>query len=454
MASPNDLSPAVRDALARLAETSDRTTPAVFAGRSDEFNLLDSAVRGTQRGEVGHTVVIEGVPGSGKTALLNEYAVRLLSASADSETPVVPVPLQPSEIDAPPAAIVQAIDRRFRDFEASGEWKRRVNQALGGASLIGNAVFTTLTRKSFKDFTPSARSPGSFFVALEEYVSFRFDRRKSTIVLLVDEAQNLNDTTRVRNFLGTVHTSTTERTQVLLACFGLGNTASRLRELGLSRLATDHKRSIDVLSDDDAKQVVDGTLKVALADYIFNEEPIDRDQRSRWIGAAASAILDESANFPHHLTNGCRALARIVLDEGISKDPPIRKLRELCRTHRRQYYDARLEPWKDHTTALAEAFGSGRSEWVQVGDVKRALMASDDLGDPVDRRATSAIVRHLSENGYIEVSAGKCRPALPSMTSHFADIRRTLEADNEVVQAIRNAVPDPASPDNGMHGPA
>lgn len=349
MVSPNDLSPAVRDSLARLAETSDRTAPAVFAGRDDEFDLLDSAVRGTQRGEVGHTVVIEGVPGSGKTALLNEYAVRLLSASADSETPVVPVPLQPSEIDAPPAAIVQAIDRQFRDFEASGEWKRRVNQALGGASLIGNAMFTTLTRKSFKDFAPSSKSPGSFFVALEEYVSFRFDRRKSTIVLLVDEAQNLNDTTRVRNFLGTVHTSTTERTQVLLACFGLGNTASRLRELGLSGLATDHKRSIDVLSDDDAKQVVDGTLKVALADYIFNEEPIDRDQRSRWIGAAASAILDESANFPHHLTNGCRALARIVLDEGISKDPPIRKLRELCRTHRRQYYDARLEPWKDHT---------------------------------------------------------------------------------------------------------
>ena len=270
----------------------------------------------------------------------------------------------------------------------------------------------------------------------------------------MDEAQNLNDTTQVRNFLGTVHTSTTERTQVLLACFGLGNTASRLRELGLSRLATDHKRAIDVLSDDDAKQVVDGTLKVALADYIFNEEPIDRDQRSRWIDAAASAILDESANFPHHLTNGCRALARLVLDEGISKDPPIRKLRDLCRTHRRQYYDARLEPWKGHTTALAEAFGSGGNEWVQVGDVKRALMASDDLGDPVDGKAASAIVRHLSANGYIEVSTGKCRPALPSMTSHFADIRRTLEADNEVVQAIRNAVPDRASPDNGMHSPA
>ena len=442
MVTPNDLSPAVRDSLARLAETSDRATPVVFAGRRDEFDLLDSAVRGAQRGEAGHTVVVQGVPGAGKTALLNEYAVRLLSASAQAERPVVPVPLQPSAVNAPPTAIVQAIDRQFRDFEASSEWKRRTNQALGGASLIGNAVFTSLTRKSFKDFAPSAQSPGSFLVALDEYVAFRLDRRKSTIVLLVDEAQSLHDTTRVRDFLATVHTSTAERTQVLLACFGLGNTASRLRELGLSRIATDHKRSIGVLSDEDAKQAVGGTLEIAFADDAFGEGPSGRHQRSRWIGAAASAILDESANFPHHLTNGCRALARIVLDEGIGDSPPIRKLRESCRTHRRDYYDARLEPWKTHTTALAEVFGAGKCEWLRVAGVKRALMAADDLGDSVDGPAASAIVRNLSENGYIELNAGKCRPALPSLTSHFADIRKTLEADNEVVQAIRDAIPD------------
>ena len=439
MVTPNDLSPAVRDSLVRLAETSDRATPAVFAGRGDEIDLLDSAVRGTQRREAGHTVVIQGVPGAGKTALLNEYAIRLLSASADAERPVVPVPLQSAAIDAPPAAIVAAIDRQFRDFEESSEWKRRVNQALGGVSLLGNAMFAALTRRSFKEFTPSSKVPDSFAVALDEYISFRFDRRKSTIVLLVDEAQNLYDSTRVRNFLETVHTSTTERTQVLLACFGLGNTASHLRELGLSRLATGHKRSIDVLLDDEAKRVVRGTLEFALAD-VFAEERHDKAQRSRWIDAAAAVILEESANFPHHLTNGCRALARVLLEEGIGDDPPVRKLRELCRTQRCEYYDARLEPWQDHTTALAEIFGAGTGEWVRVAEVKSALTVADDLGESVDAQTASAIVRDLRANGYIEVHAGKCRPALPSLTSHFADIRNTLAADNEVVQAIRGAV--------------
>ena len=49
-----DLPSAVRDALTRLAESSDRASPAVFAGREGEFRLLDSAVRGVHLAEVSH----------------------------------------------------------------------------------------------------------------------------------------------------------------------------------------------------------------------------------------------------------------------------------------------------------------------------------------------------------------------------------------------------------------
>ena len=78
MIRPQKLPASVRDSLARLAESSDRASPTVFAGREGEFALLGAATRGAQRGEPGHTVVIHGVPGAGKTALLNEYAARLL----------------------------------------------------------------------------------------------------------------------------------------------------------------------------------------------------------------------------------------------------------------------------------------------------------------------------------------------------------------------------------------
>ena len=437
MSGARNLSPDVRRSLALIAERSDRASPTVFAGREDEFDLLDVAVRGVQRNEGGHTVVIQGVPGAGKTALLNEYAGRLLTASANTEKPVIPVPLLPGDINASPATIVQAIDRQFREFEASNEWGRRVNQAVSGASLLESALFATFTRKDFNDFRASARAPDSLPTALEDYVAFRFDRRDSTIVLLVDEAQNLSDTIRVREHLLKLHDGIKGRTQVLLACFGLANTAGRLRELGLSRIATNHVRTIGELSDEDAKRTVIGTPDVALSGVSLDDSTSEEAGRERWTSAAAATILAESANFPHHLANGCRALANVALDDGIGDEPPAEKLRDKCKAYKREYYDAILQPWANHSTALAHALGDGKGDWTPISDVKQALMASDDFGDPVDRGRATAILKELCATGYVGQHAGACRPVLPSLSSYFQDIRHGFAADNEVVQAVR-----------------
>ena len=445
---------ALRDALFRLAKASDRAAPTVFAGREGEFALLNDAVQGVRNGEGGHTVVIQGVPGAGKTALLNEYAARLLAANADAERPVIPVPLQSGVLNTPPAAIVEEIDRRFHELgasKASSEWNRMASRAVDGAALLGNALFAAVTRKSIHDFTPSARAPDSLPIALEDYVDFRFDRRKNTIVLLVDEAQNLHDTLRVRDHLEVLHGGITGDTQVLLACFGLENTTTRLAELGLSRLARGHARSIGTLSNEDARRVVTGTLDVALADHIFNDSSLDESQRTKWIGEVANTILAESGNFPHHLTNGCCALAELVLDEGIADRPPVGKLRDLCQEYKREYYAARLQPWSRHTMALAHAFAGEGGRWTPMDDVVAALMASDNRGRPVDEEGALAVVDGLCATGFVEQGVGSVRPLLPSLSSHFQALRQNAAPDNKVVQAVRAALP--AREDRG-HGVA
>ena len=432
-----DLPSAVRDSLTRLAESSDRASPAVFAGREDEFRLLDSAVRGVQRGEAGHTVVISGVPGAGKTALLREYAIRLL-AGDETAQPIIPVPLRPNDLASPPAAIVQEIDRQFREFAASGasgEWGGTVNRVIGSASLVGNALFAAFTKRDFNEFTASARAPHSLAVALDDYVAFRFDRRGSTLLLLVDEAQNLPDTNHVRAHLDALHGGIHGRTQALLACFGLANTIDRLRELGLSRLANGHVRSIGALSVDDAKRTVTGTLELALADFPFADGPVDAVQRSRWITTASTPILAESANFPHHLANGCRALAQIVLDEGVGDEPPTEKLRDLCREHKREYYDARLHPWANHMTALAHAFAADETAWTPIEDVVHALMASDDFGKPVDENTATTVIKELCASGYVERRMNVCRPVLPSLASHLKEMQSNFPPRGKAVQA-------------------
>lgn len=438
----NDLRSTVRDTLARLATTGDRTSPAVFAGRDSEFRLLTDAAQRVAEGQRGHTVVIEGVPGAGKTALLDEYAARLMAADAEASQPIVPVPLRPGDLDNPAAAIVEEVDRQFSEFEASKEWERSVNRIIGGASLVANTLFAHFTKRTFDEFRPSARAPNSLPVALDDYVSARLGRRGSTILLLVDEAQNLNDTPHVRRHLDVLHGGVRGRVQVMLACFGLANTTDRLRELGLSRLAQGHTRTIGPLSAEDARHTVTGTLELALVDHVFDRGANDETVRTKWIATATDTILAESANFPHHLANGCQALAEIVLNEGIGDAPPAEKLRGFCRDHKRDYYNARLRPWFDHTVALAHAFGRETGAWTPYSDVRRALMASDNTGDAVAAEDASRIVKELRASGYIEGKAGACRPALPSLATHFKEMLGDLVPNDEVAQAIRAVFPN------------
>ena len=222
------------------------------------------------------------------------------------------------------------VDKQFRDFEEADSRKARMNRAASGVAFVGRALFASLTKKDFSDFRSSARAPNSLLVALDDYVAFRTDRRDSIIVLLVDEAQNLNNTKQVRSHLRALHSGVRGHARVLLVCFGLQATIDRLRDLGLSRIATDHTRTIGPLSDEEALQTVAGTLDVALSGFTCDQGSFDGVQRERWIGAAAQAILAESANFPHHLANGCRAFAALALAEGIADEPPIEKLREKC----------------------------------------------------------------------------------------------------------------------------
>lgn len=432
--SPDDFTEDVRSALTRLASTGDRVSPSVFAGRDAEFDLLDEALLAVQRGEVGRTVVVSGVPGAGKTALMNEYANRLLASEGDGSGPVIPVPLRAGEINLPPAGLVQAIDRQFVALGTSGAWRSAANRFAAKASWLGNALTAIATKKDIREFRPSAQVLDSLDAALADYAATRFGAKSCTFVLLVDEAQNLPSTGRVKTHLEALHLGIGGGTKIQLVCFGLGNTVQRLAELGLSRLASGHAKSIGVLSDEAATAVATGTLGGALAAHTFNEQERGRE---RWIAEAADVILAESANFPHHLANGCHALARIVLADGIGPAPPVAELQAACRRHKREYYDARLLPFEDHATALANAFSD--AAWTPVDDVLRVLMAADEHGAPVPREQANAMLNALRTHEYVERHAQSYRLALPSLADHLAALRQETDPRSQTAQAIQKA---------------
>jgi DNA-binding CsgD family transcriptional regulator/predicted ATPase len=86
--------------LAAMLETSPTTGPTRLHGRRDEIMALDSCIRALRRGR-GGVVLLEGAPGSGKTRLIDEAAlrarrdgVRFLRGSAEAAaggTPLAPL---------------------------------------------------------------------------------------------------------------------------------------------------------------------------------------------------------------------------------------------------------------------------------------------------------------------------------------------------------------------------
>ena len=439
MTHPDDFEDDLRESLTRLAETSDRVAPTVFVGRDDEFDLLDTAVAAVRRAQVGRTVVLSGVPGAGKTALLNEYASRLAGAERDGDGPVIPVPLRCDEIDAPPVALMQAMDRQLAALGASESWRRKANRFVARASWMGNALSAIATKKNFRELLPSAQAPSSLDAALADYALTRFDVKYSTFVLLVDEAQNLPDTKQVRAYLSAMHNGVHGDAKVLLACFGLESTQKHLVDLGLSRLSRGHARSIGALSSKDARKAVRGTIDVALSSHTFDQGSFDREQ---WINAATKAILSQSANFPHHLTNACISLAQILLQKGIEDEPPLHDLVMECRRCKREYYEARLDSWEDHSTALAHAFAEDGEGWTPADDVRRVLMAADESGDRVKKKKVNAILKSLRAYGYVERRNQFYRLTLPSLAGHFKELRREVDPRNRATLAVRAALPE------------
>ncbi len=440
MVHPDDFTDDLRSSLTRLANTGDRVSPSVFAGREDEFELLGDALSAVRRGEVGRTIVISGVPGAGKTSLMNEYAKRLIASKVvgdGGDGPVIPVPLRSGDLDSTPAALVQAIDRRFVALGPPKSWRDAANRFSAKASWLGNALTAIATKRIIREFRPSAQVPDSLDTALADYASTRFGAKSSTFVLLVDEAQNTPDTDRVKTHLEAMHLGIGGSTKIQLVCFGLGNTVKHLAKLGLSRLASGHARSIGGLSDNAARTAVTGTIGNALADHPFDPGTSDErdNERGKWIAAAANVILSESANFPHHLANGCHSLARFVLKNGIGPEPPVAELQAECRRHKREYYDARLLPWADHATALANAFAD--AGWTPMADAMRVLMAADESGAPVSWENADSMLKTLHTLGYVEFQAQSCRPALPSLVGHFAALRREMDPRSQAAQAIR-----------------
>ena len=400
-------------------------------GRTSEIAFLHDAVAAAQSGAEGVTAVVQGVPGVGKSALCTQFEKELRDAVADDK-PVAVVSKDCDFFDRPSLSMVKELAadvpvrmdllRRLPGFEKADDHIRR---AVGVASAL-------LKRGSSLDLAMQAMNldqSSSLGTALDTFAENMWPTGV-TLILAVDEMQNMEDTAHVRRNLRAIHGKRFD-TNIAIVGFGLQDTTATLHGLGLSRLGADQVRTLGCMDGADAARLVDETfdylgLDSEREDWLAYAKQFGfgLDDWTNWRNAAKEVILEESANFPHHLVNGIRGVCQIVLG-GELRQPGRRELETLrrqCSNSKKEYYAARLAPFGRHTLALAAALREADDAGeVAAATVLDALEESDNHGRSTDADAASAVLGGLIDRGLLTERGTMVAVAVPSMTGYLMD---------------------------------
>ena len=448
MQMPSHIQAALRDYDRRR----DRASPPVFVGRAGELAFLHDAVAAAQSGAEGITAVVQGVPGVGKSALCRQFEKELGAAMADGQ-PVAVVSKGCDFFDRPPVSMVKELAadvpvrmdllRRLPGFEKAED---HVGRAIGVATAL-------LKRGSSLDPALQAMNldlSSSLGAALETFAENMWPAG-ITLILAVDEMQNMEDTPQVRRNLQALH-SKRFGTNIAVVGFGLQDTAVRLRTLGLSRLGADQVCSLGCMAEAEAARLVDETfdhLGLASEDAHWRDYAkhlgFGLETWNSWRNTTRATILEESANFPHHLVNGIRAVCRFVL-EGELGHPGrwgLSALRRQCRNAKRDYYAARLAPVANHTLALAAALRKANdASEVDTAVVLDALEASDNNGRRTDGDTAVAVLDSLIDTGLLKRrGAAMAAVEVPSMAGYLADeLAHSLASGGVAAQRLTEAL--------------
>ena len=305
------------DGLGQFVEEKDRAPPACFVGRKKLIDDVDKASGAMMYGALhgrntrGLTLLFQGAPGAGKTALLEELdrrfrkkEIRRLTDEPGGPAEGVPVPVM-LERDilynegSVALAIVQAM------AEAPGgpgdawtlspeAFRRTVSHTLSGklgAGGIGVGGGRT---------TSTAPETPAFAMLRKKQPPATWAR---PVVLLVDEIQAVDPA--AKEVLNKLHNAM-RGLPVLTVLAGLGDSHDCLSgPVGLTRFGMETIRDIGLLAPKEAEESVLGFFEE------FHVDP-ERADAASW----AARLAEESDGWPQHLHNGQRALAEALIDTG------------------------------------------------------------------------------------------------------------------------------------------
>ena len=341
---------------------------AFFRGRDREYEVFRSAVTSLGEGMVGGgTMIFQGAPGAGKSALMGE-CMEAIRRHSTPETPWVAVSVNPDSLRFPDRvvrAMVSATNvegQRLRE-RASGA----VSRVLEGFLDLGRQILREIPNRdlSVGGVSWSKRQREVSAEGLFCHVAPLLG--KFHIVVFVDEAQNTPAGDATRGVLDCLHRDS-QGIPLVAAFFGLGDTQDVLRQCGLSRFADGRVVNLEPLAYEDAACAI----RDALVAYDFSATS---EERAVWV----DRLAELSQGWPQHINSVSVAASGIIRDNGYRIDAGrLDAAVAAAEEYKQEYYAGRL------------AAGSARARVY-----KQLALAAEERGsalsyDRIDRLTESA----------------------------------------------------------------
>ncbi len=403
--------PPLEDWLLR-SDRADRYREPFFCGRVAEYEAFRRGARALARGVVGgQTLVFQGAPGAGKSALMHECiaAVRIHSTP---DAPWGAVELEPGTLRSPSAtaeAIADAVDKERSRLATSASRLRgaiekgaqRARGTLASASRRGGGVMGVGV---------GGESSGKQ-VARGAFRSIERVCRGMRVVVFVDEAQNTPD--GAMDTLDCMHRGLTGL-ELLPVFLGLGDTSDVLAQRGLSRPPAERLLELRPLAESDAR----ASLGMAFGAYKVHGR--DREQ---WLEQLAKL----SQGWPQHLNRVATSAIRVAVKHGMNVDSaPLADALAAGSASKAEYYRSRFRGMPMEYLGLYK-----RLAMQMPSEGGRSSLAEDELRDLA---RAAGIEKHDDyaewlatslHQGLVAPSPGPtghyCIP-IPSLAGHLRDL--------------------------------
>ena len=377
-----------------MALRTERDPPYAFAGRKAEIGSLGERlerVRRTRRSTAG-LALVEGIPGIGKTTLLDEVGTRFTAR----DNCVLHVPL-----------LLEALDNDRNFIQAFFERLEPKTRKYFGGVVQGLSVNSL----GSVTFAPSGET--TLMEVLNDVSKSAWWRDK-TVLITIDEVQNAGR--QHERILNLLHKGFGENIPILAVCAGLSTSTSALSDIGISRLAG--KIALDCLSSEEAREAFIEGLDAALKEEGLYEARATLDEAIDF-----DAIIVETDSFPAHITTAIRsAVHHVRARERLNTND----VKHTITKQRMRYYASQLNSARIPPEVLAPLMGAlQQQQAITRTSLEGFIRKMPVLLDAPNREtARDEVIYKLMRAGVIQQhpETGRFSTGIPSMSTYVLEL--------------------------------